>query len=321
MTENSNFSDVIILGSGPAGCSAAIYASRAGLKTTMIAGNQPGGQLTVTTDVENYPGFAHTIQGPWLVEEMRKQCDAVGVESVFDHIASVTKNHNKFSLKSQLEVEYSCSAVIAATGASAKWLGIPDEEKYRGYGVSGCATCDGFFFKGKDVMVIGGGNTAVEEALYLTNHASKVFLVHRRDTLRAEKVLQDRLFSNKKIEIIWDNTLENIIGTEAPKAVEAAVLKSTKDATLKEIAVKGIFIAIGHSPNTGLFKNLVEMDSEGYILTQPGRTFTNVNGLFACGDVQDKIYRQAVTAAGTGCMAALDAANYVKFEIDSINRA
>ncbi len=304
-------SDVVILGSGAAGCTAAIYAARAGLKTVLILGNQTGGQLTVTTDVENYPGFSHPIQGPWLVEEMQKQAENVGTKVVYDHIIKISKTSSPFELIGQMGDVYVSSAVIIATGAEAKWLGTEDEAHFRGYGVSGCATCDGFFYKNKDVIVIGGGNTAVEEALYLTHHVNKVFLVHRRDTLKAEQILQKRLFSHSKIEVIWNSTLEKIIGKENPRAVSGVVLKSSLDSSLTEMDVQGVFIAIGHAPNVVAVKDIIELDEFGYIKTVPGSTNTSVDGIFACGDVQDRIYRQAVTAAGTGCMAALDAARYI----------
>jgi thioredoxin reductase (NADPH) len=297
----------LIIGSGPAGATAAIYAARANLKPIMVRGMQPGGQLTITTDVENYPGFAETIQGPWLVEQMEAQAKHVGTEVIDDHIRSVDFSKRPFTCVGESGNNYVADTVIIATGAQAKWLGLPSETKFQGFGVSGCATCDGFFYRGKEVLVIGGGNTAVEEALYLTNHASKVTLVHRRDSLRAEKILQDRLFKNEKISVIWDHALDEILGDENPLSVTGARLKNTKTGATQEVKVHGVFIAIGHKPNTDLFKGVLDMDNEGYLITKPDSTRTNIEGVFAAGDVQDKIYRQAVTAAGTGCMAALEA--------------
>jgi len=305
-------SKVIILGSGPAGATAAIYTARAGLKPIMVRGMQPGGQMTITTDVENYPGFAEVIQGPWLMEQMEKQAEHVGTEMISDHIASVDVSKRPFTLVGESGDIYTADTLIIATGASAKWLGLETEKKFQGYGVSGCATCDGFFFRGKEVLVIGGGNTAVEEALYLTNHASKVTLVHRRDSLRAEKITQEKLFKHPKVQVIWDSALEEVIGTEDPLSVTAAKIKNLKTGELSEIKVDGIFIAIGHKPNTDLFKGKLELDSEGYIITAPDSTKTSIDGVFAAGDVQDKIFRQAVTAAGTGCMAALESSKYIE---------
>ena len=304
-------SRIIILGSGAAGCTAAIYAARAGHKPVMIHGMQPGGQMTITTDVENYPGFADVIQGPWLMEQMEKQSENVGTEVINDHIIEVDTANRPFKLKGDSGKEYSCDVLVISTGASAKWLGLESEQKFQGFGVSGCATCDGFFFREKPVMVVGGGNTAVEEALYLTNHASKVTLIHRRDELRAEKILQDRLLNHPKVEVIWDTVLEEVVGKEDPKEVTGAVVKNVKTGEESEISVEGVFIAIGHKPNTDIFKGKLEMDDEGYILTEPDSTKTSIAGIFAAGDVQDKIYRQAVTAAGTGCMAALEANKFI----------
>jgi thioredoxin reductase (NADPH) len=301
---------VLIIGSGPAGCTAAIYAARANMKPIMVHGMQPGGQLTITTDVENYPGFADVIQGPWLMEQMTKQAEHVGTEIIFDYIERVDFSKRPFTAYSGSNT-YIADSVIISTGAQAKWLGIPSESAFQGFGVSGCATCDGFFFRGKEVMVVGGGNTAVEEALYLTNHASKVYLLHRRDSLRAEKILQDRLFKNPKIEVIWNNTLHEVKGTDNPKSVTHAIIENTQNNSLSEIKVDGIFIAIGHKPNTDMFKGIIDLDDEGYIITKPGFTQTNISGVFAAGDVQDKIFRQAVTAAGTGCMAALEAEKFL----------
>lgn len=298
---------IAIIGSGPAGYSAAIYAARANLQPILINGSQPGGQLTITTEVENYPGFAEPIQGPWLMEQMEQQAKNVGTNIVFDHIDKVDFSKRPFILNGEDGDSYEADAVVIATGAQAKWLGLESEEKFQGFGVSGCATCDGFFFKGKEVVVVGGGNTAVEEALYLTNHASKVYLVHRRDTLRAEKILQDRLFKNDKIEMVWNHSLEEVVGNEKPKSVTGVRLKNAIDGSIKEISVDGVFIAIGHKPNSGLFNGTgLEVDGEGYVITKPDSTATNIEGVYAAGDIQDKTYRQAVTAAGTGCMAALE---------------
>lgn len=301
----------LIIGSGPAGCSAAIYAARANLKPIMVHGMQPGGQLTITTDVENYPGFKDVIQGPWLMEQMEAQARHVGTEIIHDHINRVDFSKRPFVAYGDSGDQYIADSLVICTGAQAKWLGLESETKFQGYGVSGCATCDAFFYKDKEVMVVGGGNTAVEEALFLTNHASKVTLIHRRDELRAEKILQDRLFKNPKIEILWFREIHEILGEEKPKNVTGALLKNTQDGSIEEVKVDGIFIAIGHKPNTAMFKNDLEMDSEGYIITQPDSTKTNIAGVYAAGDVQDKIYRQAVTAAGTGCMAALEAEKFL----------
>ena len=304
---NTHKTKVAIIGSGPAGYSAAIYCARANLQPILINGNQPGGQLTITTDVENYPGFATAIQGPWLMEQMEKQALHVGTKIIFDHISQVDFAMRPFKLIGESGDIYEAETVIICTGAQARWLGLPSEKKFQGYGVSGCATCDGFFFKNKEVMVIGGGNSAIEEAIYLTNHASKVYVVHRRDKFRGEKIMQDRLFSNKKIEVIWNHELDEVLGNEAPKLVTSARLKNTVDGSIKEMKIDGIFIAIGHKPNSEMFKNTgIEIDSEGYINTKADSTATSVKGVFAAGDIQDKIYRQAVTAAGTGCMAALE---------------
>lgn len=302
---------VLIIGSGPAGYSAAIYTARASLDPVMVTGSTPGGQLTITTDVENYPGFADVIQGPWLMEQMEAQAKHVGTNIINDHIKSVDFSSKPFKAIGESGKEYIADSVIVSTGAQAKWLGIPSESKFQGFGVSGCATCDGFFYRNKEVLVIGGGNTAVEEALYLTNHASKVTLVHRRDSLRAEKVLQQRMFDHPKVSVLWDTVLEEVLGTEAPLGVTGAKLKNVKTGEISEVKTDGIFIAIGHSPNTSMFKDQLDMDEEGYITTKPSSTETNIPGVFAAGDVQDKIYRQAVTAAGTGCMAALQVNKYL----------
>jgi thioredoxin reductase (NADPH) len=303
---------VLIIGSGPAGYSAAIYASRAGLDTLLVTGSEPGGQLTSTTDVENYPGFAEVIQGPWLMEQMEAQAKNVGVKIVGDKILEVDFTNRPFICKSENGDIYSAQTVIISTGAQAKWLGVKGESKYQGFGVSGCATCDAFFYRGKEVLVVGGGNTAVEEAIYLTNHASKVTVVHRRDSFRAEKIAQDRLFSNPKISVIWDTVIDEVLGEQNPLGVTGALLKNVKTGALTEMKVDGIFVAIGHSPNTAIFKGKVEMDEEGYIITKPDSTETNIPGVFAAGDVQDKIYRQAITAAGTGCMAALQVNKFLQ---------
>jgi len=302
---------VIILGSGPAGYAAAIYAARAALEPVLIAGMQVGGQLTITTDVENYPGYAEVVQGPWMMEQMRVQAERQGTRMVDDMIVAVDLKRRPFRLTGDSGAVYSCDALIVATGAQARWLGLPSEDKLKGYGVSACATCDGFFFRGKEVAIIGGGNTAVEEALYLTHHATKVTLIHRRDSFRAEKIMQQRLFRNPKIEVVWNHVIDEILGGGNPPGVTGVRIKDVKSGKTRELAVDGVFIAIGHSPNAGFLKGHVAMDAEGYIITQPGSTRTNVPGVFAAGDVQDKIFRQAVTAAGTGCMAALEAEKYL----------
>ena len=298
---------VLIIGSGPAGYSAAIYASRAMLEPILVTGIEQGGQLTTTTDVENYPGFSNVIQGPWLMEEMKKQAEHVGTKFLIDVIKSVDFTKKPFVCEGEGGNKIISDTVIISTGAQAKWLGIENEDKFKGFGVSACATCDGFFYKNKEVAVVGGGNTAVEEALYLTNFASKVFLIHRRNELKAEKMLQQKLIDNKKIEIIWDTVLEKINGTENPKNLESLTIKNIKENATRELKVHGLFIAIGHQPSTNIFKDKVEMDNEGYIITKPDSTATNITGVFAAGDVKDKIFRQAITAAGMGCMAALEA--------------
>jgi thioredoxin reductase (NADPH) len=302
---------VVIIGSGPAGYTAAIYAARAMLDPILIQGIAPGGQLTVTTDVENYPGFADVIQGPWLMEQMQKQAAHVGTNLVADHVNKVDLSRRPFRLECDSGDVYVAEALVLATGAQARWLDLPSEQKFRGYGVSACATCDGFFYRNKEVLVIGGGNTAVEEALFLTNFASKVVLVHRRDSLRAEKILQDRLFKHPKIEVVWDSVLDDISGHENPLKVTHARLKNLKTGACSERPVDGIFIAIGHSPATDLVIGQVEVKPSGYIKTAPHSTATSVPGLFAAGDVADDIYRQAVTAAGLGCMAALEAERFL----------
>lgn len=302
---------VVIIGSGPAGYTAAIYASRAMLEPILIQGYQPGGQLTVTTDVENYPGFADVIQGPWLMEQMRKQAEHVGTRVIEDIITAIDLSRRPFRATGDSGASYLADAVVIATGAQARWLGIPSEKRFQGFGVSACATCDGFFFRGKRVAVIGGGNSAVEEALYLTHHAAQVTLVHRRDSLRAEKILQQRLFANPKIAVVWDHVVDEILGSDEPPGVTGLRLRHARTGAAQVLEVDGVFIAIGHTPTTALFKGQVEMDAEGYILTAPDSTRTSVPGVFAAGDVQDKVFRQAVTAAGTGCMAALEAEKYL----------
>ena len=304
-------SKVLIIGSGPAGYTAAIYAARAMLEPTLVQGLQPGGQLTITTDVENYPGYGDVIQGPWLMEQMQEQAKNVGTNIINDIIKSVDFKCKPFKAISESGTEYTADSVIISTGAQARWLGLDSEKKFQGYGVSACATCDGFFFKEKKVAVIGGGNSAVEEALYLTNFASKVYLVHRRDELRAEKILQDRLFKNEKVECVWDSELKEIVGDEDPLNVKSINIKNTKTNETSNIELDGVFVAIGHDPATQIFRDHVEMDEDGYIITKPDSTLTNVNGVYAAGDVKDKIYRQAVTAAGMGCMAALEAEKYL----------
>jgi thioredoxin reductase (NADPH) len=302
---------VVIVGSGPAGYTAAIYASRAMLEPILIQGVQPGGQLTITTDVENYPGFADVIQGPWLMEQMQKQAEHVGTKIVTDHVNKLDLSSRPFRLETDSKQVYLADAVIVATGAQARWLGTASEQKFKGFGVSACATCDGFFYRNKNVVVVGGGNTAVEEALFLTNFASKVTVVHRRDSFRAEKILQDRLFKHPKIEVIWDNVIDEITGSSNPDKVTGIRLKNVKTGALTELAVDGVFIAIGHSPATELVQGQLKMKPSGYIETAPHSTATSVPGVFAAGDVTDDIYRQAVTAAGQGCMAALEAERFL----------
>ncbi|MCI4644376.1 MAG: thioredoxin-disulfide reductase [Hyphomonadaceae bacterium] len=303
--------EVLIIGSGPAGWTAAIYAARAMRKVTVVAGLQPGGQLTITTEVENYPGFAE-IQGPELMVKMREHAEAMGAETIEDHISEVDFEVRPFRATGESGTLYTADTVVIATGAQAKWLGLPSEQHYQGYGVSACATCDGFFYREKEVIVVGGGNTAVEEALFLTNFASKVTLVHRRDSLRAEKILQDRLFKHPKVEVVWNSVLDEVIGEDNPRGVTAARLKNIETGETETRDVHGVFIAIGHAPATELFNGKVEMRANGYIETVPGSTATNIPGVFAAGDVTDETYRQAVTAAGMGCMAALEAERYLE---------
>jgi thioredoxin reductase (NADPH) len=309
---------VLILGSGPAGYTAAIYAARAMLQPLLIQGSQPGGQLTITTDVENYPGFADVIQGPWLMEQMQGQAEHVGTEIVMDHISKVDLKARPIRLEGESGDTYTCDALIICTGAQARWLGMPSEEAFKGFGVSACATCDGFFYKGKEVVVVGGGNTAVEEAIFLTNFAKRVTVVHRRDHFRAEKILQERLFKNPKIEVIWDSALDEIIGNQEPKSVTGVRLKNVKTGALTDRAADGVFIAIGHAPATDLFRGQLDMNASNYIVTAPDSTATSIPGVFAAGDVKDEVFRQAVTAAGMGCMAALEAERYLaKIEADA----
>lgn len=316
MTKEHITTKVLIIGSGPAGYTAAIYAARANLSPVLVMGMEVGGQLTITTDVENYPGFAAPVQGPWLMEQMRAQAEHVGTRLISDLIVKVDFSARPFTATGDSGTTYTADTVVICTGAKARWLGLPSEVTYRGYGVSACATCDGFFFRGKDVAVIGGGNSAVEEALFLSQFASKVTVIHRRDTFRAEKIGQDRLFANPKINVIWDSGVEEIMGnlpgsTTGPIGVTGLKLKNLKSGALSGLAVDGVFVAIGHDPATELFKGQIKMDESGYILTSPDSTATSVAGVFAAGDVKDKVYRQAVTAAGMGCMAALEADRFL----------
>jgi len=308
---------VVIVGSGPAGYTAAIYAARAMLEPILIRGAQPGGQLTITTDVENYPGFADVIQGPWLMEQMEKQAAHVGARLVADHVVRIDVARRPFRIECDSGDVYLADALVLATGAQARWLELPSEQRFKGYGVSACATCDGFFYRGKDVMVVGGGNTAVEEALFLTNFATRVMLVHRRDALRAEKILQDRLFKHPKISVVWDSVVEEIRGSEDPLKVTHVRLRNAKTGAISEHAVDGVFIAIGHTPATELLAGQVRMKPSGYIEIAPHSTATSVSGVFAAGDVADDVYRQAVTAAGQGCMAALEAERYLAARIET----
>jgi thioredoxin reductase (NADPH) len=304
----------LIIGSGPAGYTAAVYAARALLKPVLIAGLAPGGQLTITTDVENYPGFAEVIQGPWLMEQMRAQAEAVGAEILSDIVVSADFSQRPFRIACDSGQTWLAETVIIATGAQARWLGLPSEQKFQGFGVSACATCDGFFYRGKEVVVVGGGNTAVEEALFLTNFAAKVTLVHRRDELRAERILQDRLFAHPKIEVIWDHAVEEVLGTSDPLGVTGVRLKHVRGGETRELACDGVFVAIGHAPSSELFKGQLAMDAAGYLKVKAGTASTAVHGVFAAGDVTDDVYRQAVTAAGMGCMAALEAVRFLAEE-------
>ena len=305
---------VAIIGSGPAGLTAAIYAARALLSPILISGLEPGGQLTITTDVENYPGYAEVIQGPWLMEQMRAQAEHVGTEFLNDVVSSVDLSRRPFVLQLDSGEVLEAETLIIATGAQAKWLGLESEQRFRGFGVSACATCDGFFYRGKAVAVVGGGNTAVEEALFLTSFASKVTLIHRKGELRAEKILQERLLANPKIEIVWDSAVEEVLGTQTPPGVTGARLKNVKTGAVRDLSIDGLFIAIGHAPASALFKDQLPMDTSGYLEVQPGKTETVVKGAYAAGDVSDDVYRQAVTAAGMGCMAALEAARFLAEE-------
>ena len=307
----SRHAKLIIIGSGPAGYTAGIYAARAMLKPLLIEGLHAGGQMTTTTDVENYPGFPDVIQGPWLMEQMKLQAEHVGAEMIRDHIVEADLSRRPFRLKGDRGTEYTADSLVIATGAQARWLGLPSEHKFKGYGVSACATCDGFFYRGKNVIVVGGGNTAVEEALYLANIASQVILVHRRGVLRAEKILQERLFKNEKIDIMWNTELDEVLGQHDPLGVTGVKLKSTLTGEIIELPIDGVFIAIGHTPQSDLFKGQIDMKTSGYIITHPRSTATSVPGVFAAGDVADDVYRQAVTAAGMGCMAALDVERYL----------
>ncbi|MBI1210729.1 MAG: thioredoxin-disulfide reductase [Alphaproteobacteria bacterium] len=307
----TNHSRVLILGTGPAGYTAAIYAARAMLEPLVVAGLQPGGQLTITTDVENFPGFASTIQGPWLMEQMKEQADHVGARLQDDVIVTADLSARPIRLTGDSGTVYTCDALIIATGAQARWLKLPSEEHFKGHGVSACATCDGFFYRGKNVAVVGGGNTAVEEALFLTNFATSVTLIHRRDTLRAEKMLQQRLLTHPKIKVIWDSVVSEVLGDQDPKSVTSVSLQNVHSGEVTNLPVDGVFVAIGHVPATELFKDQVEMDDEGYIITKPDSTATSIPGVFAAGDVKDRVFRQAVTAAGMGCMAALEAEKYL----------
>ena len=309
--KSTKHTKVLILGSGPAGYTAAIYAARAMLKPILVYGSQPGGQLTTTTDVENYPGYSKVIQGPWLMDEMKGQAEAVGTEMIQDHINKVDLSKKPFEAVGDSGQVYTADSFIISTGAQARWLNLKSEQEFRGFGVSACATCDGFFFKDKEVAVVGGGNAAVEEAMFLTKFASKVHLIHRRNELRAEKMLQEKLKANKKIEIIWDSAVDEVVGTAEPKVVNALKIKNLKTNNITDLKVDGLFIAIGHNPATALFKNQLDMDKEGYLITKPDSTETNIPGVFAAGDVKDKIFRQAVTAAGMGCMSALEAEKFI----------
>jgi thioredoxin reductase (NADPH) len=315
MSENApRTTRCLILGSGPAGYTAAIYAARALLKPVMIAGIQPGGQLTITTDVENYPGYAEVIQGPWLMEQMKAQAIHVGAELIEDIVLKADLSQRPFRLETDSGQVWLAETLIIATGAQAKWLGLESENRFQGFGVSACATCDGFFYRNKEVVVVGGGNTAVEEALYLTSFASKVTLVHRRDELRAERILQERLFAHPKVEVVWNHAIDEVLGQTDPLGVTGVRLKSTVDGSIKEVGCDGVFVAIGHAPASELFKGQLEMDSSGYLKVKPGSASTAIPGVYAAGDVTDDVYRQAVTAAGMGCMAALEAVRFIAEE-------
>ena len=312
---------VLIIGAGPAGYTAAIYAARAGLMPVLVAGLQPGGQLMITTDVENYPGFETAIQGPWLMEQMQKQAEHVGTRVINDLVMEVDFSRRPFRCIGDGEDVYLAETVVIATGAQARWLGLPSEARLQGAGVSACATCDGFFYRGKRVAVIGGGNTAVEEALYLTHHAERVTLVHRRDSLRAEKILQRRLFEHPKIDVVWDSAVEEIVGAGQPEVVTGVRLRNVRTGAERRLDVDGVFVAIGHTPNTSVFRGQVALDDEGYVVTRPGVTQTSVPGVFAAGDVQDRQWRQAITAAGTGCIAALEAERFLSLGVEGLDLA
>ena len=318
MSESHN-SKVLIIGSGPAGYTAAIYAARANLQPLLVAGLQPGGQMTITTDVENYPGFAEIVQGPWLMEQMRQQAEHVGTRVIIDLIVEIDLGHRPFVATGDSGDLYIGDTVIVATGAQARWLGLPSEEIFRGFGVSACATCDGFFFRGKDVVVVGGGNTAVEEAIYLTNHARRVTLVHRRNALRAEKILQERLFRNPKIEIVWDSIVDDILGVPEPPMVTGVRLRNLRSGVVRELSCDGVFVAIGHTPVTGFLTGQLPLDPERYVITRPDSTQTAIPGVFAAGDVKDKVFRQAVTAAGMGCMAALETEKFLAAQEEAVD--
>ena len=312
---------VVIIGSGPAGYTAAIYAARALLEPVLIQGIQPGGQLTITTDVENYPGFADVIQGPWLMEQMQRQAEHMGTRIVTDHVNAVDLSKRPFPVTCDSSENYLADSLILATGAQARWLDLPSEQKFKGYGVSACATCDGFFYRGKTVLVVGGGNTAVEEALFLTNFASQVTLVHRRNNLRAEKILQDRLFKHPKISVIWNSVVDAVLGSEDPLKVKGVALRNVDTGAITEVPADGVFVAIGHSPSTDLIVGQLELKPSGYVKTAPNSTATSVPGVFAAGDVTDEVYRQAVTAAGLGCMAALEAERFLAAQGETERRA
>ena len=314
MSEDAKHTKVLIIGSGPAGYTAAIYAARANLEPILLLGAQPGGQLTITTEVENYPGFAEAIEGPWLMEQMKAQAENVGTDTIYDTIVDVDLGSKPFVAKGNSGTTYTADSVVISTGAKARWLGLPSEQKFMGRGVSACATCDGFFYKGKDVVVVGGGNSAVEEALFLTNFCNKVTLVHRRDELRAERIMQDRLFKHEKVEVIWDSVVEEVLGDNS--GVTGTRIKNVHSGETTDISAEGFFVAIGHDPATAIFKGKVDMDDEGYIITAADSTKTNIPGVYAAGDVKDKVYRQAVTAAGMGCMAALEADKYLAEQED-----
>jgi thioredoxin reductase (NADPH) len=312
---------LLVIGAGPAGYTAAIYAARANLSPTLVAGLQPGGQLMITTDVENYPGFADVIQGPWLMEQMEAQARHVGTAVIHDIITEVDFSQRPFRCTADSGETFLADSIVIATGAQARWLGLPSEAAFQGAGISACATCDGFFFRGRRVAVVGGGNTAVEEALYLTHHADHVTLIHRRDSLRAERILQKRLFAHRKIDVVWHSAIEEITAAGTPPTVNGVILRDVRSGETSQLPVDGVFIAIGHTPNTSVFRGQVALDAEGYVVTEPGSTRTSVPGVFAAGDVQDKVFRQAVTAAGTGCMAALEAEKFLAAHVSATEMA